>query len=425
MGCKIGLDQQFLLSNLNVSFVKKDYREHRRAVLFEEQKARIPNAQTLVQDQIKIDAIVLLNNNDNDQIKDLTQKLKNLKETVASRKNNINRIIRGEVTSAKERRDFIMPCPDENCKGFLTSGYKCGLCNKKVCSQCIIIIGDEEHECNPDMVATAAMIKRDTKPCPTCGERIMKIDGCDQMWCVKCHTTFSWNKGIIEKGNIHNPHYYNWLRTQSVDGTIPRVAGDGVVDNRNWQWSILYRMLTSLKMDENLISIIEYSRAFMIHVTSVEMRNIAPQRPNRNNTIALMTTDEGELVKFLRNQITEKQFREGLAIRDVTRKIDSDIHGIYTMYTTEIGKIILELESADLTQGMVLKSCNALIKIHLLYTEQLMSVSNICNRVVCIFAIGRSAWNGRRKFTTIASVKNHQNLMMNIKTPLDFCKLFN
>ena len=32
-----------------------------------------------------------------------------------------------------------------------------------------------------------------------------------QMWCVQCNTAFSWSKGIIEHGNIHNPHYFDWL----------------------------------------------------------------------------------------------------------------------------------------------------------------------------------------------------------------------
>jgi hypothetical protein len=41
------------------------------------------------------------------------------------------------------------------------------------------------------------------------------------MWCVKCHTAFCWNTGIIET-QIHNPHYYEWMRSQKRE--IPAVT---------------------------------------------------------------------------------------------------------------------------------------------------------------------------------------------------------
>ena len=45
------------------------------------------------------------------------------------------------------------------------------------------------------------------------------------MWCVKCHTAFSWRTGAIET-KIHNPHYYEWMRSKSANGEIPREEGD-------------------------------------------------------------------------------------------------------------------------------------------------------------------------------------------------------
>jgi hypothetical protein len=136
----------------------------------------------------------------------------------------------GEGGERGPRREFIMKCSDETCRGFLSSAYKCGTCEKWTCSQCLVMIGPEKdatHVCNPDTLATAKTIKAETRPCPKCGTRIFKIDGCDQMWCVMdgCNTAFSWQSGTVIVGTIHNPHYYEWLRRQG-GGAPAREVGD-------------------------------------------------------------------------------------------------------------------------------------------------------------------------------------------------------
>ena len=86
-----------------------------------------------------------------------------------------------EGTTTTERREFIMKCADETCRGFLSSSYKCGTCSKWTCSQCLVIIGenkDDSHTCDPNTVETAKTIKSETRPCPKCGTRIFKVDGC-------------------------------------------------------------------------------------------------------------------------------------------------------------------------------------------------------------------------------------------------------
>ena len=90
-----------------------------------------------------------------------------------------------------------MPCPREECRGFLSTQYKCEICKFHTCPHCLEVIGEskEGHECDPDTVATAEAIKAQSKPCPKCGTRISKISGCDQMWCISCHTAFSWRTG--------------------------------------------------------------------------------------------------------------------------------------------------------------------------------------------------------------------------------------
>jgi hypothetical protein len=78
---------------------------------------------------------------------------------------------------------------------------------------------------------SAKSIREDTKPCPKCHERIFKIDGCDQMFCMArdeagrvCEAVWSWRTGEETPGVIvHNPHAFALQRER---GYVPRNAGD-------------------------------------------------------------------------------------------------------------------------------------------------------------------------------------------------------
>jgi hypothetical protein len=123
--------------------------------------------------------------------------------------------------------NYKMHCIKPDCKGFLNEWYTCGLCNIKVCKDCHECMDDVdgvEHVCKQENIESVKAIATETKPCPTCYAPVYKTEGCDQMFCVQCHTAFSWNTGMIERGRIHNPHYYEWLRQKRKQ--MPREVGD-------------------------------------------------------------------------------------------------------------------------------------------------------------------------------------------------------
>jgi hypothetical protein len=46
---------------------------------------------------------------------------------------------------------------------------------------------------------------------------VHRIDGCPQMWCTQCQTAFDYNTGKRIRGQVHNPHYAQWMQTQDGD----------------------------------------------------------------------------------------------------------------------------------------------------------------------------------------------------------------
>ena len=178
------------------------------------------------------------------EIDELRRKLYDIEQL---RNTNIRKIWRIKNGKDKGQSDqkFIMPCPQESCRGFLSTGYKCGICNLFTCPKCLEIVGDKrinpDHVCDEDKVKSAELIKATTKPCPGCGERIQKIEGCDQMWCTGCHTAFSWRTGAIDNGTIHNPHFYQYQRNNQ--GAAPRNPRDLHCGGMpNW-WNIRRKIL--------------------------------------------------------------------------------------------------------------------------------------------------------------------------------------
>lgn len=134
----------------------------------------------------------------------------------------------GATETPKERKEFIKKCPAEGCAGFLSTQWKCGLCDTKVCSKCLEIKGTGDHECKEEDVKSAEFIKKNSKACPKCGVFIHKTSGCSQMWCTECKTAFDWNTlKVITSGLFHNPHYIEWSRQtgRTFEGRIAAVNG--------------------------------------------------------------------------------------------------------------------------------------------------------------------------------------------------------
>ena len=330
--------RQFLRESFTQTFLNDEYKKHRENILFNTERALMPATQPLIENQIKKEKI-------NVEIIEYRKQLNDLNHTIFRLQNEFYLLGRRNPNNIKERSVFIKACTDSECRGFLSSQWKCGICEKWTCPTCHVLKGvdnDEPHECNPDNVLTASLINNDTKSCPTCGTGIFKIDGCDQMFCTQCNTSFSWKTGRIETNHIHNPHYFEWLRRNGgeqahAENNENRNCRENTIDNQFIR--LLTNVLNCLRLkssgtyaeiNELKIKLYEYCEN-ITHLHRVQFPYYQFNNNQRNN--------EELRIQYMRNMITEEKFK--LQIQQIDKKYQkmSEISNILNMVivtTTDI-----------------------------------------------------------------------------------------
>ena len=233
MECHKEFQREFLVDSFTLKFVSKDWKEHRERVMLQKERALLPTRQPVAE-------MVKRTNDLNTQCNTILEQINALRAqhyACTTEKNRLEHRIRvGPAADAslpaaqREHAAFVRPCPNTaaNCRGFLSTQWKCNLCSMWTCKDCHEMKGDAQdtpHVCNADNLASAKLIDAETRACPKCGARVYKISGCNQMFCTACNDcAFDWVTGRIETV-IHNPHYYEFQR-QLNGGQAPRVPGD-------------------------------------------------------------------------------------------------------------------------------------------------------------------------------------------------------
>lgn len=101
------------------------------------------------------------------------------------------------------------------CGGSIISSENENICNKcysKFCNKCWKKIESDKHKCNQEDIENIEEILKTTVPCPNCGIRIEKSEGCDEMFCTYCHIGFNWKTRQLITRNFENPHREKWLQ---------------------------------------------------------------------------------------------------------------------------------------------------------------------------------------------------------------------
>ena len=340
MSCRREWNDDFLDTNFTKAFRTGPYRKHREDILVEREIAILPTRQPRVESTKKLHTCLANNQEHNKQLEQIENLRRQLYAKQARIRADIVRytaesegrappawtLVYGEKVPLQEKSKFIMKCPDGECRGFLSTAYKCGTCQMWACSDCLVIKGDDKdspHTCDPGQKESVSLIIKETKGCPKCGQRICKVEGCDQMWCTDCHTAFSWTTGMAVNGVIHNPHYYEYLRN-SNNGVAPRNIGD-VPCGGIPHYTQFERVVRNITINEN-------KRFFQaIHrITSEidgERLNLYQGHFNEN--------DNGDLgVKYLMKDIDKEGLKYELAKREIKRNKHLAIRGVLEMFVT-------------------------------------------------------------------------------------------
>lgn len=254
-----------------------------------------------------------------------------------------------------KKYNYVRACPADGCRGFLSDKWCCALCDTRVCKKCHEIKaagpdGAAPHRCDPAAVASAALIAKDSRPCPKCAALIHRIDGCAHMFCTACSTPFHWTTGEIMTSNS-NPLYYEWQRTRAAAARAeaPDAPAPGApaceTPEATYEWLQDIARVYTRKVCDTLCcgeeTPIAHLPMYMSHnryaITSLRQRtlrwkgrNARPEDPHRPLRVSYMLGlyDEATFKKEL-----QARERKLLAARDCAE--------VYEMFSAAMGDLAL------------------------------------------------------------------------------------
>ena len=155
------------------------------------------------------------------------------------------------------------------------------------------------------------------------------LANCDQMFCVNCHTAFSWKTLKIVTGTVHNPHYFEWQRQQGNQTRDPLDIQCGQeVDHRIIRYcqNINAGIISTVKSD----AIKQMERAMNVLMQKIpHLQHWAIPRYQGTN---LYARNQALRLQLLRQHITETEFKIKIQRSDKAESKKRDILNILVTY---------------------------------------------------------------------------------------------
>ncbi len=346
MSCNARWTRDFMFYNLNSTFINITYAKHRGGVLYEMEKALLPETMpiAIITKQIQ-DTIVELNSvraecnalykayyplaSKNKRSSAETHKMEDIRQKRTIAQNEKIKLMLTQARLEREIRDYdqnmennpastssrskpvqkyIRPCSVADCRGFISKNMVCSLCQSEYCEQCHEVL-TSDHRCKHEDIESAKAIMKDSKNCPNCHVITHRISGCPQMWCTLCHTVWNWNTGAIETGIVHNPHYFDYMRRT---GSVPIANAGGQGGNPCFEGGLggqhhqIGNTIQRLQFANHPDFIYQIHR-LRNHIMVIERPRYATNQLRDNRDLR---------VRYLLNDIDDKRFKQLLQQRE-------------------------------------------------------------------------------------------------------------
>lgn len=222
MACRVGFTRAFLIAALGRAWVNGPLRTHLQDRLMERERALLPDA------MLQVSAVR--------EHRDYAERMRHRDVSLEEqRRVTLAAGAAGAAGAAAALRAMhtirtaVIPCPVDACRGFLDHG-RCGVCLTPTCLKCLRPqLGGPAagHTCDPDDVASVAMLARDSRPCPNCGVFIHRTHGCNHMHCTHCNVHWDWEsrKVLTQSTNGHYNRLQAYARDVATIGAARRDDG--------------------------------------------------------------------------------------------------------------------------------------------------------------------------------------------------------